>query len=1405
MSNTNYYHNNLPLPRSQSYSSNSLRSVLSNNKNYKRSESISAGSTLSSLSSSSSSAYSGRGSTPYSIMTNNLHQYTNNNTIMSSVNGSDYNRPTSSYYSYATSDHDGGRYQQPQYSTQPLPETPNSPSDYSYINNGSVSTTTSPQLHPYSSRSIISPSVSTGLSSRDYGFDTRNTYVNEPQERIRSSTSTSTTKTSTTSDKQGPIFPPTEEMRLKTNTTLLATEGSFKVIYAGDASYKPDRGILNKTKKGHFVLTNNDLLLYKNSQKARSEINIFDQGSNQTSPAKSIDKDKIFLKLSSIYAVQSIVSVSHAFRIEYFHSQSNQTMHHTITVDSDKECKQWIQALRRAVWVHHPRIESISPTERYAVIDRLAKQSDTYVNTDHIRMYKVVFKEKRFKVGGDVPKEIFLPVIMAIGKFSFYFLPVSVLDDEYLKTVERDRFGLLSIQSIKFEDVDDTVVIEIKQVSKNNRQVAFASIFSEEIVNYLRRGIESIIPAPLQNATLFTQTVPSRIKNTQIETFHIPADPEDEISGHDDEETQRFNTTLRAFTASMNLNKSRFNYSIAGPHKAKVFTLLPPNETGSTPPIYQKYELLAIFRTIQVNNIFVEVSFANRTLEELETWQVQANQGWTISTTMKDENILSNEIYTLLTNLKLLRKLDLTNCSIGKPSANHPHRRCSALSVIGTVMRSGKTSLSRISLGKNNMTEGDLSKLMQGIREHKKSIKELYLNDCGLEKDMIESVLKTLFEKNPEQVIRLDLSTDIKKGLAIDPDMVKHMIPAFKRLEVLCMRGYNLVSMHYDFQLENTHLRELDLGGSRMNSDVIARICKWILTPSFQTIEALHLGDCNLNGRHVYDILQSISQSGNRNMHLNLEGNPIMKEVMHLPKLHSAIVQGEGPKSISFARIEWDDSTLREFIDCLRDNITISHLDLSDIGMRDTDEISEDTIRMLTSLFERNNTITELKLNLKHNRLLGDPLSKSQPKSLICDAIVKSLHGLRHNCAVRHIDLSGLNFEDAGAVALTRVLKTNRVLQSIILDENNISIEGYRSLTKVIEESATQVINLPIPRKDIRQQLRYLVFRIEELIISENEAQFFLIHTTASDKKKIKKHELEVIIQERRTSELSLKNLEKVVHLLLVAVRKNMRDYEEQNFRNIEFQMQAQNAAQELATAQVRLQQGRAPSVMSGTNLSAVGVPPRQRNVSSSNASTTSSTNSSIRGSISRSGSSHNNYPNQQLNRRSVLSTEYSGSIASPISFLHHNNSFYQNNGDPRMYMSRSNNIEEEMTSGKPHSYEGGGTLQSPITPNMEYPDPYYRHTEYAESSNIGYHPTENHNGNMLPRNYGVDDPGFINDFGYVDDYEQSFIIDPGNLNNSQLHQLQKAGSMSQDSIWNEDQLVENLNRGLYLPPDSRD
>ena len=125
--------------------------------------------------------------------------------------------------------------------------------------------------------------------------------------------------------------------------------------------------------------------------------------------------------------------------------------------------------------------------------------------------------------------------------------------------------------------------------------------------------------------------------------------------------------------------------------------------------------------------------------------------------------------------------------------------------------------------------------------------------------------------------------------------------------------------------------------------------------------------------------------------------------------------------------------------------------------------------------------------------------------------------------------------------------------------------------------------------------------------------------------------------------------------------------------------------------------------------------------------------------------------------------------------------------------------------------------VQSPVTPSLEYSDPYYRHhgSEYAESISTGgpYHPyplqqhqQQQQQSMMMMDNTsyaGIDDPGFISDFGYADDFEQGMMID-----SHYLVQHQKSGASSnnrRESLWNEDQIAQRLQRGLYLPPDERD
>lgn len=441
-------------------------------------------------------------------------------------------------------------------------------------------------------------------------------------------------------------------------------------------------------------------------------------------------------------------------------------------------------------------------------------------------------------------------------------------------------------------------------------------------------------------------------------------------------------------------------------------------------------------------------------MDVLERWQRKENEGWAFSKQhrLKDSNILANEIYNMLTNLDALSKIDLTNCSIGTHlQEGGSLAQNSALAQIGHIMKLGKTNITRICIGKNLITDNDFNKLVQGVREHKQPIKELRLNECGLEKDMFENMLKALYEKQPDQLAVLDFSISPTQMSLTGNTFISHlltekMVTQFRGLEELYMRGHNLLDLNYSFMLEASNLRVLDISHCTLSTENIQRLCHWIQSRSFDHIKELHLGSCHLTGKHATDILLSVSsQQVKKPIHLNLENNPLFKDPGYLHQCVAALTHRPGPTSLCLARIKFDDLALRELLEGLSTNQTITHLDLSDVSLTDTEEISLETVRQLTLLFEKNKTLTSLDLHYDHVKAKHLSFSAMQTKSLFGNALIKAFQGLQNNTTLAHLNISGMNIEDTGALALCRVLEKNKGLQSIIIDENNVSHSNQKN------------------------------------------------------------------------------------------------------------------------------------------------------------------------------------------------------------------------------------------------------------------------------------------------------------------------------------------------------------------------
>jgi hypothetical protein len=273
----------------------------------------------------------------------------------------------------------------------------------------------------------------------------------------------------------------------------------------------------------------------------------------------------------------------------------------------------------------------------------------------------------------------------------------------------------------------------------------------------------------------------------------------------------------------------------------------------------------------------------------------------------------------------------------------------------------------------------------------------------------------------------------------------------------------------------------------------------------------------------------------------------------------------------------------------------------------------------------------------------------------------------------------------------------------------------------------------------MRNQLKYLAFRIEELIVSEHEANFFLIHTQNGDKKKEKRHELEMIIQERKTSELSVNHFDGVVQYLLNSVEKNRREKEELFNRNMEVQLQAQISAQELAITQ-------------------------RQNASRPNSN-----------SFQKNTFGNAMLDSNQTHEGSSSSTGESQSSSVPSDRTKH----YQNRAstvEPNKYAYYTNNIYSESVSSTSHDINEHVSRSGFHQPKYGYPI-------YAEISSpkSSIYPPRN---NTLV----IDDPGFMTDFGFIDDLD--FDLDN--------HQDFNRFSVDQESLINEENVIKNMHRNIY-------
>ncbi|KAH8551944.1 hypothetical protein BGW37DRAFT_520214 [Umbelopsis sp. PMI_123] len=878
------------------------------------------------------------------------------------------------------------------------------------------------------------------------------------------------------------------------------------IVHMGAVTHTFDTTLFSKSKREYCVLTQDDLFRFKSSQKANQ---VFDFTLMKKRPNVKISKSHHMLSKDGIIGVHYVPMSNTTFRIEHLDPLTKSTSSITIFTSLQQDAIGWINAIRRLAQENLSALCPITPAERSMVIERMQKQRDTTEPVDDMVIKQVVLKHQRHKPTTDNPhasKETLVPVTFAIGRSSFYVLPHGFADDEYKKVVVRDRHGLLTIQHISYSGRDDCFELTVRHVASDSKKLVFVSTHCEEIIRQLRVSISNLVP--------FYPTPPYTLDATEIiQSTHV--DPTIDISKLGD---RGFDALLEAYCAAMNLDKRRFAFTISSIPDvpgARHISINPPNEINESPSVYSKYELLALFRALRHNVTFRDIDFSNVDLHPLEQWPARIEDGWTNSLEggAAIDNVLSSEMWSLFMHNKKLRKIDFTNCGIGKCGGSK-----SAIHVIGKTMESRQIGINAIHISKNQLFDSDIDSLLAGIKANRKALKELSVAYCGLSRNQLERIVECILSAMPAHLRHLDLSHNYTY---FGEQLFNTLLKRCAHLTTLKLRKCNVTT---DFNsLSQLQIHSLDVGRVGLTDHQVSTLCNWIQSHAFAKVKRLGVDNCGLKSRQINAIFQAISKSGNQEVELIAGANPFMSEPSSLGLLWNALALPAGPISLSLANTEWEDAVLHELFASLTHNRTIKTLDLSGIIMNKP--ISNETIHALASLLEQNRVIEDIDLGGGENaRGLGP-------------AIAGAFIGLTTNTRLKCLRLQNLKMGSVGAIELHKCLANNRTLQELHIDQNDLNIEAFIAIQKLVAASGS-IIYLPRPNIDLRKEQKRLDILAKSLMESQSESQFLLIYSTGADARKAKS-QFEVQTTARQATERDRAHIGKVVDDIMRAVANN--------------------------------------------------------------------------------------------------------------------------------------------------------------------------------------------------------------------------------------------------------------------------
>ncbi|MCJ1375518.1 hypothetical protein MMC20_006755 [Loxospora ochrophaea] len=762
--------------------------------------------------------------------------------------------------------------------------------------------------------------------------------------------------------------------------------------------------------------------------------------------------------LNQIVAVHKLDDGRPYFSIEISHldEESHYASALTLQLSDPRESDLWLSSIRAALT--KARLTDPLPFAQRTVeyVARALEQERDY-DPHHFRMFKVV--QRANKSGGrsssdDLARLTSSICYLVIGAHKIHLVPVpkqKSASSTSLSDLTGASHGITTLISLSVQNFDDAFQLAFRLPLRHSSVLHLASSCVNDIALWIRQAAEYLRPEWLEQP--FTWNVPQSLDD---ELLPIPSDGEDHFC---------FDRTLTAYCAGYDLDTSNIRYMVNYVcEDAPCFELLPP--ANSRQSKYNLLELLAVMRALRYNESFHSISFQNINLDGLHglrdrfgsdhvPWTTRSGEPLNIAS-QEQSWLLVQEVRALVLKSKRLRRLNLSNCLTRKPRDEDNSRDpgCGICEAIFPLCARQATNVDWIVLNGIMLADVDIDYMFAAFVQKSCHFRALEVGRCGLRDRSLSTILQVIFHQE-DTLESIDVSSNLAR---IAPENFHVQISRCGFI-----RKINLSNIYRSSSPEpliakevllSWRLEEANFSGTALNEQTVNAISAYLASRQSDTLRQLHLNQCNLTGKDVAQLLQSMARiSGHpRDLHFHVSRN-------HLEQQHAmlvdAVARSQTPRQMTMQLLEYsNERNFAELIGALSRNSTLRYLDISKTSL--PYDASDDTCEALRRMFAENRFLEELDISGEQAHLEVANLGYG-----LGDAILS----LKHNKALKVVRIENQTLGLEGANNLASVLEVNSTLREIYCENNEINLQAFTVLVNSLKGN-TNLCYFPIMEKD---------------------------------------------------------------------------------------------------------------------------------------------------------------------------------------------------------------------------------------------------------------------------------------------------------------------------------------------------